>query len=336
MKSGSPPFVFSLSYFSGYSDLAPETAFHPGPDVIELHSMAVDHKTLSASSRSLSAVSLSAWIARASELVLVAVLAFVAAQAVWFVIYGDTVRPMDITTIATQSGGAASRTSDLSVLAGVSLFAASAEMEEAGPQVVPQTRLNLSLSGVRAGNDPRSGAAFIEAPNTGQRSYTPGDEIATGVTLEEIYGDRVIISRGGSRESLFISEEAAERARNAVSAPAPSRARPSSPSASPLSGQPDLELARSLDVEDWVEGLRLAPRFEGAQITGLRVRDNSHLEVLRAAGLEPGDIIVALNGERLTSLEAAQRALSSLETVDRLSLSLERNGAPVQIDVPLN
>ncbi|MCP2679306.1 PDZ domain-containing protein [Maricaulaceae bacterium NA33B04] len=298
--------------------------------------MAADHLTQSASSRPTSAASLSKWIARGVELALVAMLAFWAAQAVWFVTYGDAVRPLDISTSTAQAGGSTSRVSDLSVLTGMSLFAASAHMEEAGPQVVPETRLNLSLSGVRAGSDPRSGAAFIEAPNTGQRSYAPGDEIATGVTLEEIYGDRVIISRGGSRESLFISQEAAERARNATPDVATPPSSTAAINASPLSGQPDLELARSLDVEDWVEGLRLAPRFEDGQITGLRVRDNSHLEILRASGLQPGDIIIALNGQRLTSLEAAQRALSSLETVDRLSLSLERNDAPVQIDVPLN
>ncbi len=277
-------------------------------------------------------------LARLVELCLVAFLAFLAAQAVWFVVYGDAVRPIDVDSQSGLSGGAGTRVTDMSVLTQSGLFATREQVADAGPQIAPETRLNLTLRGVRSGADARSGAAFIEAPGRGQGSYAAGDEIANGVRLEEIYEDRVIINRGGSRESLFISPEAAERARANAAA---SAQRPSSAGAtqSPSGSQgveADAELARSLSVEDWVDGLRLAPRMIDGEVAGLRVRPNSQAEILRAAGLQVGDVITALNGQPLTSLEAAQRALSTLETRDRLSLSLERDGAPVQIDVPLN
>ncbi len=277
-------------------------------------------------------------VARLVELALIALIAYLGAQAVWFVVYGDAVRPLDLDTDISLGAGASVRVTDMSILSQSSLFAARGSLEPVVAQIAPETRLNLTLRGVRSGPDPRLGAAFIDAPNLGQRSYASGDEITDGVVLEEIYEDRVIINRRGARESLFISDEAAERARTGQSRPASGRAAAiSTPSrATPLSGEPDLELARSLDVEDWIEGLRLAPFSQGGSITGFVVRDTSHLEILRAAGLQPGDVITVLNGQRLVDADAARRALARFETEDSLSMTLMRDGAPVQVNVPLN
>lgn len=279
------------------------------------------------------------WAARIAEIGLVAFLAFIAAQALWLFIYGDAVRPLDLDAEAGGSGVEAARVSDLSSLSGAGLFAVRGGVETQTSQVLPETRLNLVLRGVRRGGDPRSGAAFIEVPGEGQRALGAGDAITDQVFLEEIYDDRVIINRRGVRESLFLSEEAARRAQSGA-APAASRApapaaRPAG-EPSPLSGQPMLSLAQELDPEDWIEGLRLAPELHDGRITGFRVRDSSHLEVLRAAGLIPGDIVTAINGERLNSPDAAARALALFETTDRIALTVLRDGAPVQIDIPLS
>ncbi len=286
-----------------------------------------------------------AWVARGVEVLLVALIAFIAAQAVWFVIYGDAVRSLDLEPETGLGTGRASQVTDLSVLNQAGLFAARESIAPIVAQSVPQTRLNLSLRGVRAGSDPSSGAAFIETPNLGQRSFAAGEEITDGVVLEEIYEDRVIINRRGARESLFISEEAARRAQQAQStlpaarnpdSPASTSSTTQSDTASPLSGAPDIALAQSLDLEDWVGGLRLAPRLVDGRVSGFRVQPNSHLEVLRAAGLQPGDVISVLNGIDLSDADAVSRALASVETRDSLSLTLERDGVPVVINVPLN
>lgn len=301
--------------------------------------MAITPSAVGASRSASSPTRVVRWAARMTEIGLVAFLAFIAAQALWFLLYGDSVRPLDLDAGAGAGGVEAARVSDLSSLSGAGLFAARGGVETQALQVVPETRLNLVLRGVRRGGDPRSGAAFIEVPGEGQRALGVGDEITDQVILEEIYDDRVIINRRGARESLFLSEEAARRAQSraapaASSAPAPA-VQPAG-EASPLSGEPVLSLARELDPEDWIEGLRLAPRLEQGLITGFRVRDSSHLDVLRAAGLRPGDIVTALNGERLNSPDAAARALALFETTDRIALTVLRDGESVQIDIPLN
>ncbi len=302
--------------------------------------MAMAFSTKNASRSASWPVTAMRWGARATEAALVVILAFIAAQALWFVVYGDSVRALELNAPSGAGGAEAAQISDLSSLADAGLFAARGGAEAEAPRVAPETRLNLILRGVRRAVDPRAGAAFIEVPGEGQRSLSAGDEITDQVTLEEIYEDRVIINRRGVRESLYLSEEAARRARSRGANPAARtlqvQARNTAAQASPLSGEPIIALARELDAEDWIEGLRLAPELDGGDLVGFRIRETSHLEVLRAAGLRPGDVVTVLNGERLTGPEAVSRAMALFESTDRIVLTVQRDGRTVRLDIPLN
>ena len=307
--------------------------------MIEIQPMAPGNSTIGANPSAPRPRRALYWAARATEAGLVALIAFLAAQALWFMMYGDSVRTLDLAMDADAGGVGAARASDLSNLADAGLFAARGETEAIEPQLAPETRLNLVLRGVRRGGDPQSGAAFIEIPGQGQRSLEAGDEITDQVALEEIYEDRVVINRRGVRESLFLSEEAARRAQagaTRVERPAPDQAPRAAAGASPLSGRPVPSLARELSAEDWIDGLRLAPQMESGDVVGFRVRGNSHLEVLRAAGLLPGDIVTVLNGERLTGADAVSRAFALFEASDRIAVTVLRDGQAVQMNIPLN
>jgi type II secretory pathway component PulC len=65
------------------------------------------------------------------------------------------------------------------------------------------------------------------------------------------------------------------------------------------------------------------------------VRDTSTLAVLRASGLLPGDVIVRLNGDALVSAEAGARALRSLETAQRVVLTVRRGAQDITLEAPL-
>ncbi|MEQ8435324.1 MAG: type II secretion system protein N [Oceanicaulis sp.] len=280
--------------------------------------------------------------ARGAEVLLVLVIAWLAAQALWFTLYGAEIRRLEIDTrLARGGGGDVAR--DLSSLQSFDVFASRAGAEAAPAGDAPETRLNLVLRGVRTGASPQDGAAVIESPGQGQRALPSGAEIADGVRLVEIYSDRVIINRRGARETLYLREEARRNARAAAaprtSAPAPVSAPVSStagPGAGALTGEPDPALAAGLETEDWVDGLRLEPVLDGGGLTGLRVRDNTRLEVLRAAGLLPGDVIRSVNGTRLDGADAARAVAATFETAGQARLEIERAGAPVVLTIPLN
>ncbi|MCR9129415.1 MAG: PDZ domain-containing protein [Alphaproteobacteria bacterium] len=269
--------------------------------------------------------------ARAVEIGLVALLAWIAAQALWFAVYGTDA--LDLTVEA--PAGAADP-----VQAGLDRTGVATGLFDAldgavrVAEAVPETRLNMTLRGVRSGVN---GSAVIETPNQGQRSIPVGGEIAPGVTLVAVEDERVIINRSGARESLFLTEAAARRAREQRDRPqpAPAPAVRSADAANVLSGQPDLELARQLDRDDWINGLRLEPALEGGRLTGMRVRDSSASDVLRASGLLPGDVITRLNGEPLTSADAAARALRGLESADRVAVTVRRDEEEIRLTAPL-
>lgn len=292
---------------------------------------------------------LASLLARAAEIVLVVVIAILAAKAVWFAIYGAETLPGDMDVRANAARPVETIHTDLSVLGETNLFRTRADLADAPSNLsAPETRLNLTLRGVRTGTTPQSGSAVIEAPNIGQRTLAVGGEIAEGVTLEEIYPDRVIINRRGARESLFLREDTARRSLSLVqpasttpvSAPdpapkTPSRATPASDPMSRLTGTPNVELASELEAEDWIDGLRLSPSLQDGAMQGFQVRENTRLEVFQASGLLPGDIVTALNGVPLDSPDGAREAIELFLSADRAEFDVLRDGQTVTLSLPL-
>ncbi len=274
--------------------------------------------------------------ARVVEAALCALLAWIAAQALWFISYGTDA--LDLTVAAPTGSPTAATLADGLGPAGAAagLFDGLDPSDAPAGTIAPETPLNMTLRGVinAAGG---AGSAVIETPGRGQRSLSVGAEIAPGVRLEAIHLDHVIINRRGTRESLFLTEAAARRAREQRDRPQPARTEEvrAAQAANVLSGRPDPELARRLDREDWINGLRLEPALEGGRLTGMRVRDSSASAVLRASGLLPGDVITRLNGEPLTSAEAAARALRGLESADRVAVTVRRGEEEITLSAPL-
>ncbi|MFW5659847.1 MAG: type II secretion system protein N, partial [Oceanicaulis sp.] len=157
--------------------------------------------------------------ARAAEIVLVLVIAWIASQALWYILYGAEARRLEIDAdpgagASGASGAAAMR--DLSALETFAVFASRGRPDAAPADAAPETRLNLVLRGVRTGASPLDGSAVIESPGQGQRALLAGAEIADGVRLVEIHPDRVIINRRGARETIYLRDEARRNARAAA------------------------------------------------------------------------------------------------------------------------
>lgn len=71
----------------------------------------------------------------------------------------------------------------------------------------PETSLNLKIRSLFASTEPGMGSVRIELPDGTQTRFTEGDTIVSGVRLERILSDRVILERRGEREVLFASEK---------------------------------------------------------------------------------------------------------------------------------
>ena len=80
------------------------------------------------------------------------------------------------------------------------------------------------------------------------------------------------------------------------------------------------------------------PRTSGAAVTGVMVSPGPNKAPFAASGLRQGDVIVAVNGARITSLIDVQHLQASLAPGARLVLTVERGAQtlPIPLNLPAN
>lgn len=191
-----------------------------------------------------------------------------------------------------------------------------------GPVVV--TSLNLKLHGVREDRATGRGSAIIALPDGRQFSFAVGEEVMPGVILAAVAFDSVTLSRSGAAEQIFLDQSApAQAAGGAVAPPAPVLAVPATPIptivATPPAGAPPINFQ---------------PRMDGGRITGVVVSPGANGEAFLAAGFAPGDVIVAVNGARVTSMEQAWATIG--QGRGEAAVTVERGGRNVAMRVRLN
>lgn len=74
---------------------------------------------------------------------------------------------------------------------------------------------------------------------------------------------------------------------------------------------------------------------ENGKQVGYRLQPQKKGEMLSALGLQPTDIIIAINGVKLDQPQNGINALRTLSTAAEISLTLKRNGAEVPLNIQL-
>lgn len=187
----------------------------------------------------------------------------------------------------------------------------------AGPDLA-ETTLNLVLHGTWVTED--GGAAFIKTPDEKQGRYSVGDTITSGVTLENIYRDQVVINRGGARESLrLINREQTVRASRTGGPPQDNKIQ------SDVSGLASIgQFVVAQPELDEIGNVRLVLQPAG---------DAKRFE---AMGLRSGDALVAVDNQPIGGdIAGALDMLSRIEGEPSVSISVERDGVVMPIVVAL-
>lgn len=177
----------------------------------------------------------------------------------------------------------------------------------------------IKLFGTRMGGGALAGSAIIQGTDGLQTSYTIGDEVAPGVRLAVVSFDFVLLDMGGSQQKLTM-----EGAEEAVAAPV-TMAAAAAPTGAPSTAPP------ALTPDNVKQSIAFAPRTSGSRVTGLLVSPVGSDAILRAAGLRSGDVIVAVNGRRLTSAADVSSFQSQVVSGARLSLLVERGADTVPV-----
>lgn len=256
------------------------------------------------------------------EIILISVLAVQCARLVWAVVtpvgpVGDWRSNAGIPTLAAPD------------MALFETFDPFFRLEGNGRVVV--TDLDIRLFGIRQDQASGRGSAIIALPNGEQDSFSVGDEIMPGVSLESVDFDFVTISRNGSSEQIFLDQSSAPAA-----SPPQASARQSSSSAIRAARQAGgnaprrpASASQRITPSQLASGTQISPRREGNRLTGIVLQPSGEDDAaLRAAGFEPGDVIVSINGERIQDMGQAVGFAGNLGTGDGF-VQVERNGETV-------
>jgi general secretion pathway protein C len=274
-----------------------------------------------------------ALVGKAVCLLAVVWIAWVVAGAAWLASGRDSARLSGGASPAEPSRPTAPPV-DVMRLSSLNLFGQAALLS-AGPDVdtnSPDTSLQLRLAGVFVSvNSANSSAIVAEQSQPTGKLYRINESLPGGATLESVYEDRILIRRGAGNTEVLRFEKTGLLDGSAGAASA-SRV---SGGATPIAtGTPDV---RSL-LNDASDAMNRSP-VSFLQEMGLRaskrgyeVSSDTPEQVRQAAGLQPGDKILSVNGQQLGNLRTDRQILESLKNGGTARVEVQRGGQIVTVE----
>jgi general secretion pathway protein C len=288
-------------------------------------------------------------IAKVISVLLLGYIAYVLAQTTWLVAPSGQYQASSNVTVKVTAQNTKAAAISLTGLKTLNLFGLyTDEIEEAETtevENVPETQLNLTLTGVVASDDKTTSAAVIERSGK-QDTYSPGETITgTRAVLNSVFRNRVILKHAGKLETLMLdgfdyNETTKKIKPNTVSRPSTIKktslkinSRLTSPNV--VDQRTNKMLSNSAqafkddinsDPSNITDYLKISPKRKDGEIIGYRLMPGENAEFFQNAGLKSGDIAIQMNGYDLTVPSEAAQALSALKQDKEVSLLIDRNG----------
>lgn len=175
----------------------------------------------------------------------------------------------------------------------------------------------MRLYGLRS-DGAGGGSAIIGLADGRQVSVGVGEEVEPGLVLRGVGADHVTLARGASVSRLIFSDVPLGVAPVPPPPPGPQTVTPAP--------APAMAAGASVDPARLMTQAGLRPRMRGARLDGFTVSGSGDPAVLRAAGLQAGDVILAVNGQALDSLERIAALRGQLANSSGAELRIERDG----------
>ena len=181
---------------------------------------------------------------------------------------------------------------------------------------VPPTSLSLRLYGIRYSNSGQLDAAILGFDPNNQRIYKTNEVIADNIILEFIEPERVVISRGGIRESVTFDSDTV---------------------LSPETIKVLANSSKGIRVEDinssaLSQMISFQPYFSNGTLKGYQIYPGNQSKLFDSSGLKSGDVLVAVNGLDIKD----PSVLKELSVFGQVKLNLIRDDDDLSIIVKLN
>ncbi len=196
------------------------------------------------------------------------------------------------------------------------------------PGNAPVSQSNLVLAGTIATQDPKHGVAIISDGGP-SKVYSVGDNLG-GAALHSVFLDRVILDRGGVLETLLLP-----------------RTLPPGHSAAAVKRMAGVDPRTAAAVDNirrmvqqdpglLDQAMRVVPSYDSAagKLRGFRAYPGRNRAIFGKLGLKPGDLVTAINGTTLDDPQRSQEVFNTIQTSDRVTVTVERGGQ--RQDISLN
>lgn len=255
------------------------------------------------------------WTRRGVEIVLASALTVQLGQVGWVLL-----RP-EVAATAPTAAQRVAQSADFSVFQRFDAFFRTGTESSLSDATAADSN-QMRLFGLRS-DGAGGGSAIIGLADGRQVSVGVGEAVEPGLVLQSVGPDHVILARGGSLSRLVFGETPVGAAPPPPPPQGPQTVRPE-PVVAPVTAPapPPVSMAAPAGLMAQA-GLR--PRMRGLRMDGFTVSGDG--AALRAAGLRPGDVILAVNGQRLDSLERITALRGELAGSDSAELRFERDGA---------
>ena len=284
-------------------------------------------------------ISTLSWVVR---LGCIAALLLVTADAIWYFVVGPTERS-DASTL-TQSASPQIREVNTERILATELFGFSdADQAPASIANLQETTLSLTLEGTFVSSDDQShSSAFISNRDSrsSAREYRVGDAVASFAEIEEIHPRFVVISRAGERELLTFEVDRvfSESPLAEIQQPSTNNQQSASSAQTPLLQTPSVrELDPKRLQEATIDELKTLGLTETQTVDGamLAITDSSGTSPLARLGMQPGDIVLSVNGHSLDALRGDENLIEEVRDADTARLEIKRAGRTFYLTVPI-
>ncbi len=203
------------------------------------------------------------------------------------------------------------------------------------PKVVA-TKLNLKLHGIVSyKSDSKKGYALISSSGKSQQVYGKGDELQKGVTVRDIFPEKVVLDNHGKTEELILpvknTKSSSPKQRNKIPATYPaSLGIQTSKKASDL----DLgEFRRKIqkNPQKLLDIASPSPAIVNGKFIGFRLQPGRKRKLFRQLGFRANDVITEVNGIILDDSSKGPMVLGELAQASELSITLKRGSQEIFI-----
>jgi len=178
----------------------------------------------------------------------------------------------------------------------------------------PVTTLGLNLYGITFTNDVNKNSAILGFNPNEQKSYKVGDEISSGVLVDYIDRDKVIINREGNQESVRFKRTSIIAINDVKQA----KDRPN--------------LRTTIKKENLLSDLfSFVPYYKNGNLKGVEIFPGKNKDLFKENGLQSGDIIIAVNGVSISS----PANIRNINTDQITSIEVQRDDKNLSIDLKL-